>query len=72
MHCLNYLREMILCDANPALERSIPEFGQKAIDSRTERVCKDWETVYRELEEKHHKYQEWLKGATSSRTHLEF
>ncbi len=62
-HCLNYMREMILCDANPTLERAVEEFGTKAIDSRTERVCRDWTKVY-ELAEL--SYLGWKKGRKDS------
>lgn len=52
-HCLNYMRQMILCDANPTLERTIPEFGPLATELRTERVCRDWSKVWELAEENH-------------------
>ena len=58
-HCLNYLRQMILCNANPTLERTMPEFGTHAINPGTERICRDWTRVY-EIAESN--YQEWKKG----------
>lgn len=58
-HCLNYLRQMILCNANPTLERTMPEFGTHAINPGTERICRDWTRVY-EIAESN--YEEWKKG----------
>lgn len=57
-HCLNYMRQMILCDANPTLERTLPEFGDRADDLRTERVCRDWSKVWEMLEKNNY---DWKK-----------
>lgn len=65
-HCLNYLRQMILCDANPTLERAVEEFGTRAIDSRTERVCRDWSKVYALAESNHREWKQRRKHSGSN------
>jgi len=47
-HCLNYLRQSILCLADSKLEPAItPFFDQPhTVEFRTDYVCKDWTAVY--------------------------
>ncbi|KDR69675.1 hypothetical protein GALMADRAFT_215039 [Galerina marginata CBS 339.88] len=55
-HCLNYLRQAFLCEADHTLEEG--DFLQRNFDvqrSADTRVCRDWETVYQVLD------REWLK-----------
>ena len=49
-HCLNYLRQMMLCQSDLTLEMevSIPD---KDITSLDRRICKDWSEVYRKTKE---------------------
>jgi hypothetical protein len=42
-HCFNYIRQAIMCEANPTLEPVSPSTGKT--DPRTPRVCKDWSVV---------------------------
>ncbi|EED80954.1 predicted protein [Postia placenta Mad-698-R] len=50
-HCLNYLRQTILCDANPTLEPVIPILGVRSVNAEVPRLCRDWTAVYRLAEE---------------------
>ncbi|KAJ7781724.1 hypothetical protein DFH07DRAFT_900913 [Mycena maculata] len=49
-HCFNYLRQIILCEANPTIEPVIPIIGRRSVNAEVPRVCKDWTQVYRVLE----------------------
>ncbi|KAI0663837.1 hypothetical protein C8Q70DRAFT_1050464 [Cubamyces menziesii] len=44
--CMNYLRQSILCEANPTIEPVIPILGGWTVDAKFPRVCKDWTQVY--------------------------
>ncbi|PSR83957.1 hypothetical protein PHLCEN_2v5561 [Hermanssonia centrifuga] len=50
-HCFNYLRQTILCGANPTLEPVVPILGVRSVNAEMPRVCRDWTAVY-ELVEK--------------------
>ncbi|KAI0648775.1 hypothetical protein C8Q79DRAFT_1007367 [Trametes meyenii] len=45
-HCFSYLRQMILCDANPTLEPVIPILGRRSVNAEVPRVCRDWTKVF--------------------------
>lgn len=45
-HCLNFLRQAILCEADSTLEPVVPSLGQRSVSTKTPRTCKDWEKVY--------------------------
>jgi len=64
-HCLNYLRQLILCDANPTLEKVIMEISDRAVDLRKERVCRDWSKVWEVAEEG---YEIWLETHPKNET----
>lgn len=49
-HCFNYIRQAVLCEANPTLE---PILLNGETDTTRPRVCKDW-TVVHDLIEKNH------------------
>ncbi|KAJ7506557.1 hypothetical protein B0H11DRAFT_1971777 [Mycena galericulata] len=49
-HCFNYLRQIILCDANPTIEPVIPIVGRRSVNAEVPRVCRDWTAVYQALE----------------------
>lgn len=52
-HCFNYLREAVLCDANPTLEPVVGGFRSRAVNSEIPRTCKDWEAVHALIERNH-------------------
>lgn len=55
-HCMNYLRQMVLCRTDTSLEslRTINGLGVTVWDITHK--CRDWETVYREAERNHIEY----------------
>ncbi|KAJ6464365.1 hypothetical protein C8R45DRAFT_910982 [Mycena sanguinolenta] len=57
-HCLNYLRQTVLCRPNLRLESVDDEFGHSD-RNYYDTVCNDWTAVYREAERNHVAYNEW-------------
>lgn len=56
-HCLRYLREEILCDANTSLEPgdfTLSNFSEKRVEATY--MCRDWNQVYNEVE---HNWAVW-------------
>lgn len=50
-YCLNYIRQMILCRSDTQLEPVRSEYGGKSVQPFvTHSNCRDWTTVYSELE----------------------
>ena len=58
-HCFNYLRQAILCEANPTIEPVIPILGRRSVNAEIPRTCRDWTQVY-ELAER--SYNETIGG----------
>ncbi|KAI0273919.1 hypothetical protein BGY98DRAFT_897390, partial [Russula aff. rugulosa BPL654] len=57
-HCLNYMRQMVLCRADLALD---PVLG-RALEARVRpdtNQCVDWRRVYEELEKNRRDYAQW-------------
>ncbi|KAJ7840751.1 hypothetical protein B0H13DRAFT_2100316 [Mycena leptocephala] len=54
-HCFTYLRQVILCEANPTIEPVIPIIGRRSVNAEVPRVCKDWTKVYKVLETAAHR-----------------
>ena len=50
-HCFNYLRQAIMCEANPALEPVIPILGRRSVNAEIPHTCRDWTKVYELVEE---------------------
>ncbi|EIW52494.1 uncharacterized protein TRAVEDRAFT_52938 [Trametes versicolor FP-101664 SS1] len=46
-HCLNYLRQAIICEADSTIEPVVPSPGERTVYAETSRSCKDWEKVYK-------------------------
>ncbi|KAF9000120.1 hypothetical protein BDQ17DRAFT_1327939 [Cyathus striatus] len=62
-HCLDYLRQMVLCSADMTLEEG--DFTEREFDSDrlgAVHVCKDWSAVYGVMEEN------WREWTNSTRT----
>ena len=58
-HCLNYMRQMVLCRADLALD---PVLG-RGVDARVRpdtNQCVDWRPVYEELEKNQREYERWV------------
>ena len=52
-HCFNYLRQLVLCEADATLEPTAPGGDSRSAYPTGERTCTDWEHVY-EIAEKNH------------------
>lgn len=50
-HCMNYIRQMILCRADLYLENVRDTKALHVVDMMGERTCKDWTKVYAAVEE---------------------
>ncbi|KAM5544693.1 hypothetical protein V8D89_001591 [Ganoderma adspersum] len=50
-HCFNYLRQAIMCEANPTLEPVIPILGRRSVNAEIPHACRDWTKVYELAEE---------------------
>ncbi|KAF9038915.1 hypothetical protein BDZ89DRAFT_390924 [Hymenopellis radicata] len=49
-HCMNYLRQMVLCRADIDLESVRDHVGPHVAVSETTHVCQDWSAVYKAAE----------------------
>ena len=56
-HCMNYLRQMVLCNADLQLESVRAAKGNELTDWQVTHSCKDWSTVFRAAEEN---YARWI------------
>ena len=45
-HCLNYLRQMVLCRRDTRLEPVVDPLSEHAVGAWGEMTCSDWEAVY--------------------------
>ncbi|KAJ7132441.1 hypothetical protein C8R44DRAFT_774058 [Mycena epipterygia] len=45
-HCLNYIRQMILCRGDRRLEAVVDPYGAHAVQVRGTQTCRDWSAVY--------------------------
>ncbi|KAK0205255.1 hypothetical protein DFS33DRAFT_748139 [Desarmillaria ectypa] len=66
-HCLNYLRQWLLCEATNAVEKG--DFLEKDYESDADRVCEtricqDWERVYADMNGNHERWLEFKKAWT--------
>ena len=57
-HCLNYLRQMILCESNMRLEPLVD--GEKTDGLGLEHTCRDWTVLYDYAEENYKGWPEEL------------
>lgn len=58
-HCLNYLRQMILCRADLNLEQVIGEHFH-TVHFRREQTCRNWEVPYAEHARNNAEYEEYV------------
>ncbi|RPD75666.1 hypothetical protein L226DRAFT_570654 [Lentinus tigrinus ALCF2SS1-7] len=64
-HCLNYIRQMLLCAANVRLEPVKPTAGGRGADGFwLEHRCRDWSMLRREVEDN---YERWQVGNPEGR-----
>ncbi|KAF7436236.1 hypothetical protein PC9H_003065 [Pleurotus ostreatus] len=50
-HCLNYLRQSLLCRTDLRLEPVVDPFGPHAVQPYGRRTCQDWRVVYKAFED---------------------
>ncbi|KAJ7589606.1 hypothetical protein C8J56DRAFT_784923 [Mycena floridula] len=50
-HCLNYLRQMVLCRSDLRLESVQDPDGPHAVDMHGDLTCSDWRELYARVEE---------------------
>ncbi|KAH8809635.1 hypothetical protein DL96DRAFT_1562083 [Flagelloscypha sp. PMI_526] len=62
-HCLNYLRQTFLCDANTALEQG--DFMESIHDPEnpvvSDAICKDWEFIHEKTVENQANFEQYQK-----------
>ena len=60
-HCLNYMRQMVLCRTDLAVD---PVLGRKlAAEVRAKASqCVDWRRLYQQLEDNQREYAKWVSG----------
>ena len=63
-HCMNYLRQTILCRPHLLLEPVTTSNGLVS-DAGYDGICYDWEAVYQEAERNHKAYTEWKQNSAS-------
>ena len=74
-HCLNYLRQMILCDADLTLEpadweKQLSEGGDDLNRQGSTHICRDWETVYDAVEKNWREWVDFSGGRYHSNYHV--
>ena len=55
-HCMNYLRQTVMCRANVRLEHVRAPTGPQVVVSDITHSCKDWTAVYRKAEDNYRAY----------------
>lgn len=61
-HCLNYLRQMLLCRTDLNLEPVVDPGTLHMVRYRREQTCRDWRVVYHELKGDREAYVTWHSG----------
>lgn len=60
-HCLNYLRQLFLCNYASSLERG--DFMANSFAPGTtgsDLVCQDWEVLFSEMDRRNMEFQQWI------------
>lgn len=60
-HCMNYLRQMVMCHADTSLE-SFQYTARPGVDQHVISECNDWEAVYQDVRENQEKYISPMQG----------
>ncbi|KAF9045156.1 hypothetical protein BJ165DRAFT_1347011, partial [Panaeolus papilionaceus] len=61
-HCMNYIRQMVLCNADLRLETVRAGRGNRLTVPEVTHTCRDWTTVYAEAEANHADYMQFQSG----------
>lgn len=64
-HCLNYLRQMIMCRPNLRLEPVVDPFGPHAVDPWSPLTCKDWRSLYNAFRQNKDAHAAWVESYSS-------
>ena len=64
-HCLNYMRQMVLCRADLALDPVLGRPHEARVRPDTNQ-CVDWRRVYEELEKNQREYAQWRATAAAA------
>ncbi|KAF9055674.1 hypothetical protein BJ165DRAFT_436304 [Panaeolus papilionaceus] len=59
-HCLNYVRQMVLCRGGLEIESFDHANHVHPVDWHGIYECKDWEAVYNAVKENQNEYAQWL------------
>ncbi|KAH9053136.1 hypothetical protein EDB87DRAFT_288721 [Lactarius vividus] len=60
-HCLNYMRQMVLCRTDLAVDPVLGRELEAEVRAETNQ-CVDWRRVYQALEENQREYAQWVSG----------
>ncbi|KAF8193012.1 hypothetical protein BJ912DRAFT_1031235 [Pholiota molesta] len=63
-HCMQYLRQTLLCQANDMLEEG--DFMERTFEIDRlgpELECYDWTSIYQEVGVRYNEFSEWVKGS---------
>ena len=61
-HCINYVREMILCRGDTNLDPYQYPSNIHPVEAHPVRRCLDWRAVYEAVEENQREYAEWVRA----------
>jgi len=61
-HCMNYIRQMVLCRADSYLESFQDASNTRPLDTLALFECRDWDAVYQEVKNNHLSYSSWLES----------
>ncbi|PPQ89978.1 hypothetical protein CVT25_009618 [Psilocybe cyanescens] len=65
-HCLNYIRQIVMCRGDLELESFQFASHKNPIDWHGIYECKDWEAVYNNVKSNQEEYDKWLKRRVTS------
>ncbi|KAK0186784.1 hypothetical protein F5146DRAFT_1067424 [Armillaria mellea] len=65
-HCMNYLRQMVLCRSNTQLQSVRRPFGGRLTTWDQCHTCKDWNAVYSAAESNYREYVQWTESGVNA------
>ena len=68
-HCLNYIRQMILCAADLTLEPV--DIGHEASGVGVTHTCRDWRTVYDTVDRNYAEWTEYFERFEEQHAHVD-
>ena len=64
-HCLNYMRQMVLCSTDLAVDPVMGRELEAEVRAETNQ-CVDWRHVYQTLEENQREYIKWVEASRTN------